>query len=145
MKNPSAIALPAKTTTLSNQFYFMMTGRSELRPRVATGAEAFSKEEFARFAHLNTLTRSVGIGHSSLLAASSMRDPTLVTNVEEAFDTSAQRTQKSIEILSEDGRYELDPRVVPLSRAPFEAGTGESTATSTPSGSAWPWPSGNAS
>ena len=54
-----------------------------------------------------------------------MRDPTLVTNVEEAFDTSAQRAEKSIAFLAEDGGYELDPRVVPLSRALFEAGTGD--------------------
>ena len=116
---------PALITSLDNQLYFMLTGRSENRPRVATGAEAFSHEEFVRFAHLNTLSLSVGIGHSSLVAASSMRDPTLVTTVEEAFDTSAQRAEESIAFLAEDGGYELDPRVVPLSRALFEAGTGD--------------------
>ena len=116
---------PALVTSLDDLRYFMLTGRSENRPRVATGAEAFSQEEFARFADLNTLIVSVGIGQSSLIAASSMRDPTLVTNVEEAFDTSAQRAQKSIAFLAENGGYELDPRVVPLSTALFEAGTGD--------------------
>ena len=116
---------PALVTSLDNQLYFMLTGRSENRPRVATGAEAFSHEEFVRFAHLNTLAISVGIGQSSLVAASSMRDPTLVTTVEEAFDTSAQRAEKSIAFLAEDGGYELDSSVIPLSRALFEAGSGD--------------------
>lgn len=116
---------PALISSVDDQQYFMLTGRSENRPRVATGAEAFSQEEFTRFFHLNILSQSVGIGHSSLIAASSMRDPTLVTTVEEAFDSSAQRAEKSIAFLAEDGGYELDPSVVPLSRALFEAGSGD--------------------
>lgn len=124
-KATSRELVPALINSLDNQLYFMMTGRSELRPRVATGAEAFSKEEFLRYDHLSELARSVGIGHSSLLAASSMRDPTIVTNVEEAFNTSAQRAEKSIEFLSEDGGPELDPALIPLSTALFNAGTGQ--------------------
>ena len=116
---------PALISSLDNQFYFMMTGRSELRPRVATGAEAFSPEELERFAHMHILLTSVGIGHSSLMVASRMVDPTLLTNIEEAFDTSAQRAERSIEFLAEDGGYELHPDVVPLSRALFAAGSGE--------------------
>lgn len=117
--------IPALVSSHDNQFYFMLTGQSDNRPRVATGAEAFSREEFIRFNHLGILMNSVGIGHSSLMAASSMRDPTLLTNVEEGFRTSAQRGEKSIEFLAENGGYELDPDVVPLSRALFETGSGE--------------------
>ena len=64
---------------------------------MATGAEAFSPEELERFAHMHILLTSVGIGHSSLMVASRMVDPTLLTNIEEAFDTSAQRAERSIE------------------------------------------------
>ena len=124
-KTTSRELSPALVTSIDNQLYFMLTGRSENRRGGATGAEAFSREEFMRFAHLNTLSQSIGIGHSSLIAASSMRDPTLVTNVEEAFDTSSQRAEKSIAYLAEVGGAELDPRVLPLSTALFEAGTGD--------------------
>ena len=117
--------VPALASSLDNQYYFMMTDRSELRPTVATGAEAFNREEFEIYTHIDTLLRSVAIGHSSLLAASRMNDPAIVTNVEEAFDSSAQRAAKSIEFLAENGGYELHPDVVPLSTALFNAGTGQ--------------------
>ena len=52
-------------------------------------------------------------------------DPAIVTNVEEAFDSSAQRAAKSIEFLAENGGYELHPDVVSLSTALFAAGTGD--------------------
>ena len=116
---------PALNASMDDQLYFMLTGRSENRRGGAAGTEAFNREEFTQFAHLNTLGAAVAIGHSSLIAASSMRDPTLVTNVEEAFDSSAQRAEKSIAFLAENGGSELDPRVVPLSEALFEAGTGD--------------------
>ena len=115
---------PAAITSLDNQFHFMMTGRSDLRDRVATGAEAFSKEEFLRYTHISTLLRSLGVAHSSLIGASRMVDPTLVTTVEEAFDSAAHRMERSIEYLSENGGPELDPSVVPLSNQLIAAGTG---------------------
>ena len=84
-----------------------------------------AREDIEIYTHIDTLLRSVAIGHSSLLAASRMNDPAIVTNVEEAFDSSAQRAAKSIEFLAENGGYELHPDVVPLSTALFTAGTGE--------------------
>ena len=116
---------PALASSLDNQYYFMMTDRSETRPTVATGAEAFNREEFEVYTHMDILSRAVGIGHSSLLAASRMTNPTLVTNVEEAFDSSAQRAARSIEFLAENGGYELHPDVIPLSTALFAVGAGE--------------------
>ena len=117
--------VPAISGSLDDQYYFMVTGRSDSRDRVAAGSEAFSQEEFVRYTHLSTLLHSVGVAHSSLAVVSRMVNPNLVTNVEEAFDSAAQRMERSVEYLAENGGPELDPRVIPLSERLIETGTGQ--------------------
>ena len=116
---------PAIISSLDNQRYYILTGRSEFRDTDAEPGDPLSREEFLRYSHLETLSRSAGVGHSSLVAASRMADPILVTSVEEAFDTARQRMEKSIEFLAENQWPELLPEVVPLSNRLLDAGAGE--------------------
>lgn len=116
--------VPALAGSLDDQFYYMATGRSDARPATA-GAGALTEEEFIRYTHLSELIRSVGLAHSFLSIAARMADPTLVTNVEEAFDSSAQRMERSIEYLAANGGPDVDPTVIPLSRQLIEAGAGQ--------------------
>ena len=109
--------VPALTASVDNQFYYMMTGRSEFRDAVA--ADPLDRTELLRYQHLNSLQRSVGIGHLSLAAAYRMLDPTLVTSVEEAFDSAAQRARRDIEFLSADGGPDMDDSVIPLAEGLF--------------------------
>ena len=117
--------VPALAGSLDDQFYFMVTGRSDSRDGSSTLGDAFTQEEFASYSHMSLLMRSVGVAHSYLSIASRMNDPTLVTNVEEAFDSAAQRMERSIEFLSENGGPDLNPRVISLTRQLIDAGAGE--------------------
>jgi len=112
--------VPALTASVDNQFYYMMTGRSEFRDR--TTDDPLDQTEMLRYEHLTSLQRSVGIGHLSLAAAYRMLDPTLVTSVEEAFDSAAQRATRDIEFLSADGGPEMDESVIPLAEGLFQTG-----------------------
>ena len=117
--------VPAISGSLDDQYYFMISGKSDLRDRIAAGSEAFSQEEFIRYTHLSTLLNSVAVAHSSLAVVSRMVNPNLVANLEEAFDTATQRMERSVEYLAENGGPELDPRVVPLSERLIETGAGQ--------------------
>lgn len=117
--------IPAVAGSMDDQFYFMITGRSDSRDGSPTPANAFTLEEFTRYTHMSTLMRSIGVAHSYLSIASRMNDPTLLTFVEEAFDSAAQRMERSIEFLSENGGPYLDPHVIPLSRQLIDAGAGQ--------------------
>ena len=112
--------VPALTASVDNQFYYMMTGRSEFRDTAA--ADPLDEEELLRYRHLTSLERAVGVGHLSLAAAYRMLDPTLVTSVEEAFDSAAQRAKRDIEFLSTDGGPEIGESVIPLAEDLFQLG-----------------------
>jgi len=53
-----------------------------------------------------------------------VQDPTLVTTLEEAFDSAAQRARGALNYLAANGGPELDPGVIPLSTRLIDAGTG---------------------
>lgn len=115
--------VPVVVKSDDDQFYYMMTGRSEARGTTG-GGEILSREEFLRYHHLSGLVRAIGVAHSTLSAAYRVQDPTLVTNLEEAFDSAAQRGRAALEYLAVNGGPELDPQVVPLANRLIDAGTG---------------------
>lgn len=117
---------PALTTSIDNQFYYMMTGRSEFRD-AATG-DPLSREELLRYHHLVTLQHSVTVGHLALAAAYRMPNPPLVTNVEGGFVSASQRAEKGIEFLSAHGGPEIDASVIPLTERLFQTDAAGSTA-----------------
>lgn len=114
---------PAIMKSIDDQFYYMMTGRSDVRD-TPSGADTLSPLELERFQHMTELQRGVSVAHSMLAAVVRATDPTLITTVQEAFDSSAQGAKANLEFLSANGGPELDPRVIPLVTALIEAGSG---------------------
>ncbi|MCY4088018.1 MAG: hypothetical protein OXG37_14330 [Actinomycetia bacterium] len=120
--------LPAIGSSLDNQFYYMMTGRSDFRDGNPPGFARLSEEEFLRYWHLATLMESVSRGYQTLDFANRLTIPALTARVEETFDTAAQRMERSIEYLAENGGPELNPEVIPLANRLLAAGAGENSA-----------------
>ena len=114
---------PMLGSGIDNQLYYMMTGRSDVRGTPG-GANAFSREEFARYHHMMVLRRAVAVAHPMLAAAVRASDPTLLTNVEEAFDSAAQQLRASLEFLSVNGGPEFDQAAIPLIMGLIDAGSG---------------------
>ena len=115
--------VPVGVKSEDDQYYYMMTGSSEARG-TAGGGEVLSREEFLRYKHMSGLLRDIGVAHSALSAAVRVQDPTLVTTLEEAFDSAAQRARAALEYLSVNGGPELDPQLIPLANRLIDAGTG---------------------
>lgn len=115
--------VPVAVKSEDDQYYYMMTGRSEARGTTGSG-EVISREEFLRYKHMSGLLRDIGVAHSALSAAVRVQDPTLVTTLEEAFDSAAQRARAALEYLSVNGGPELDPQLIPLATRLIDAGTG---------------------
>jgi len=76
---------------------------------------------------MSSLLRAIGVAHSALSAAVRMQDPTLVTTLEEAFDSAAQRARAALEYLAVNGGPEMDPQLIPLANRLIDAGTGPGT------------------
>ena len=115
----------AISDSLDDQFYYMVTGRSDSRDGNTTSAEAFTQEEFLRYYHVAALLGSTGSAVYSLSIAAGMSDPTLVTRIEESFGSSAHIMSRSIEYLSENGGPDLHSKVIPLAMKLINAGTGQ--------------------
>lgn len=115
--------VPVGVKSEDDQYYYIMTGRSEARGTTG-GGEVLSREEFLRYKHMSGLLRAIGVAHSALSAAVRVQDPTLVTTLEEAFDSAAQRARAALEYLSVNGGPELDPQLIPLATRLIDAGTG---------------------
>ena len=98
--------LPAISSSLDNQFYYVMTGRSDFRDAEPTASGKLSEDEYLRYWHLATLLEWTFSAHRSLLAAnlSSQDDPTRLASNEESFDTASQRMKHSIAYLAERRR-----------------------------------------
>ena len=120
--------LPAIASSLDDQFYYVMTGRSDFRGAEPADSGALSREEFLRYWHLATLMESVSRGYWTLDFANRLTIPALTARVEETFDTAAQRMERSIEYLAENGGPELNPAVIPLASRLLDAGVGENSA-----------------
>ena len=115
--------VPVGVKSEDDQYYYIMTGRSEARGTTGD-ADALSEEEFLRYRHMSGLLRAIGVAHSALSAAVRVQDPTLVTTLEEAFDSAAQRARASLEYLSVNGGPEMDPQLIPLAYRLIDAGSG---------------------
>ena len=118
---------PAIGSSLDNQFYYMMTGRSDFRDGSPSGSDHLSKEEYLRYWHLATLMESVSRGYWTLDFANRLTIPALTARVEETFDTAAQRMERSIAYLAENGGPDLNPEVIPLANRLLDAGAGENS------------------
>ena len=117
---------PAVLTSLDNQLYYMLTGRSEFRDSIADASERLSHAEFMRYWHLASVNSSLFRTFSGLIIAIIMTEPTLIGEGEERFATASHRLEKSIDFLEANGGAEVDPQLIPLARQFMAFGNGES-------------------
>ncbi|MCY4093572.1 MAG: hypothetical protein OXG05_00445 [Gammaproteobacteria bacterium] len=117
---------PAVVSSLDNQLYYMLTGRSESRAEGSIESDHLSHDEFLRFWHLASVNDSIFGTFSGLIIAIIMTDATWIAVGEERFNTSSHRLAKSIDYLSQAGGAEVDSQLVPLARQFIGFGNGES-------------------
>jgi len=117
---------PAVISSLDNQLYYMLTGRSERRDDVSMDSDPLSDVEFMRYWHLASVNNGLFRTFSGLIIALIMTEPTLVGEGEERFITASHRLEKSIDYLERDGGAEMSPQLVPLARQFIGLGNGPS-------------------
>ena len=116
---------PAVVSSLDNQLYYMLTGRSEFADGGASGSEPLSREELLRYRHLTLIFNSLFRTFSGLIIAIIISEPTLIAEAEERFATAAHRLESSIGYLEQEGGSEVHPQLVPLARQFIAFGNGE--------------------
>lgn len=116
----SRALFPDADTSMDSQFYHVMTN---VGGTAASGN--LSDEDILRYSHMSSLSYNVTLGHTLLLVASFMQDPTVVARVRETYDSVNDRIIRDIGYLSERGGPNLGPRVVPLARQVVAAGSGD--------------------
>ena len=112
---------PAAAASVDNQFYDLMTNVGD----GTAGAGSLSDEDILRYSHMDSLGANVTLGHTLLLVASLMQDPTFVARIQESYDGVNSRIGRDIEYLAEHGGPNLDRQVVPLARRFVDAGSGD--------------------
>ncbi len=117
---------PAVVSSLDNQLYYMLTGRSESREEVAVESDRLSQAEFLRYWHLASVNESIFRTFSGLIIAIIMTDATWIGVGEERFITASHRLEKSIDFLEQTGGAEVRSELVPLARQFIRYGNGES-------------------
>ncbi|MDE2786523.1 MAG: ABC transporter substrate-binding protein [Chloroflexota bacterium] len=108
---------PAAAASVDNQFYHVMTN-------VGDGT-ALSDEDILRYSHMDSLGTNVTLGHTLLLVASLMQDPTFVARIQESYDGVNSRIVRDIEYLADHGGPNLGRQVIPLARQFVAAGSGD--------------------
>ena len=111
---------PAAAASVDDQFYDLMTKVGS----DSAGAGNLSDEDILRYSHMDSLGANVTLGHTLLLVASLMQDPTFVARIQESYDGVNSRVGRDIEYLAEHGGPNLERRVVPLARQFVAAGSG---------------------
>ena len=112
---------PAAAASVDSEFYDLMTNVAG----GAAGAGNLSEEDILRYSHMDSLGANVTLGHTLLLVASLMQDPTFVARIQESYDGVNSRIGRDIEYLSDHGGPRLEPQVVPLARQFVAAGSGD--------------------
>ena len=116
---------PSVVSSLDNQLYYMLTGRSEFIEDGVSGSEPLSREELLRYRHLTLIFNSLFRTFSGLIIAIIISEPTLIAEAEERFATAAHRLEASIAYLEQEGGSEVHPQLVPLARQFIAFGNGE--------------------
>ncbi len=111
---------PAAAASVDNQFYDLMTKVGS----DSAGAGNLSDEDILRYSHMDSLGANVTLGHTLLLVASLMQDPTFVARIQESYDGVNSRVGRDIEYLAEHGGPNLGSQVLPHARQFVAAGSG---------------------
>ena len=107
--------IPAANITQDDQYYDLMG--EEIKWSF--------QNDVRRYQQMLQLAGDVGLGHTLLSAASLIQNPTFVARTQEAFDSTAERIERSIEYLSTTQGGELEPQLIPRARQLVAAGAGE--------------------
>lgn len=117
---------PAVVSSLDNQLYYMLTGRSEFPLEGPTdAADPLSREELLRYRHLTLVFNSLFRTFSGLIIAIIISEPTLIAEAEERFATAAHRLESSVAFLEREGGAQVHPQLVPLARQFIAFGNGD--------------------
>ena len=112
---------PAAGASADNQFYDLLTNAGS----GTAGAGNLSDEDLLRYFHMDSLATNVTLGHTFLLVASLMQDPTYVARIQESYDSVNSRIGRDIEYLAGNGGPNLGQQVVPLARGFVASGGGD--------------------
>ena len=112
---------PAAGASADNQFYDLLTNVGS----GTAGAGNLSDEDVLRYFHMESLAANVVLGHTFLLVASLMQDPTYVTRIRESYDSVNSRIGRDIEYLEDHGGPNLGQQVIPLAERFVAAGDGD--------------------
>ena len=104
---------PNADENADEQFYSLVSGDA--------GA---STADVLRYSHLSSLSSNVALGHTFLLVASLMQDPTFVARIRESYDSVANRIDRDILYLQTLQDAVLQRDVLNLARAGLNAGSG---------------------
>ena len=116
---------PAVVSSLDNQLYYMLTGRSEFADGVPTDSDPLSHSELMRYRHLTLVFSSLFRTFSGFIITFVISEPTLIAEAEERFATAAHRLETSIAYLEREGGSEVHPQLAPLTRQFIAMGDGE--------------------
>ena len=96
---------------VDDEYFYILTGRTDMDNIVAPYAIHFSKEEFGTYRHLTALQADTNIALQQLSSVFSIFDPALVEAQEERFESSIASIDRNMASLDHP---ELEERLEPL-------------------------------
>ncbi len=114
-RNNSAVLFPRTGASVDMQFYDLVTD--------ADGN--VSAEDILQYVHTESLGANATLGHTLLLVASLMQDPTFVARIQEAYDSVGGRVDRDVEYLRANRPEGLSDRVLELAENVRDAGGGD--------------------
>ena len=96
---------------VDDEYFYIITGRTDMDNIVAPYAIHFSEEEFGTYRHLTALQADTNIALQQLSSVFSIFDPTLVEAQEERFESSIASIDRNMAALDHP---ELEERLEPL-------------------------------
>ncbi|MCE2502003.1 MAG: ABC transporter substrate-binding protein [Dehalococcoidia bacterium] len=112
---------PATDAVLDNQFYGLVTNADG----GSAGSGNLSQNDVLRYTHTDSLSSNAALGHTLLLVASLMQDPTYVARIHERYDSVAGRIGRDVEYLRQNPVPGLGPGVLALAENVRDAGGGD--------------------
>ncbi len=115
-------------TTENRQVLFPSTGASadlQLYNLLAGADEVVTTDDILQYSHTNNLAANITLGHTLLLVASLMQDPTFVARIQEAYDSVGGRVDRDVKYLRANPAEGLSERVLELAENVRDAGGGD--------------------
>ena len=114
-RDNSAVLFPRAGASVDMQFYDLVT----------TADSNVSADDILQYSHTNNLSANVVLGHTLLLVASLMQDPTFVARIQETYDSVGGRVDRDIQYLRENTPAGLSEDVLKLAENVRDAGGAE--------------------